>query len=343
MKTKVSVFGAGSWGTALAQSLARSGRDVCLWCHSKEQAEKINSSRYNPSYLTEYELLPQIRAADSLKTAAESSDSWLFAIPTQHLRSLLTALKEYLRPEVRIANAAKGMEINSLKLISQIVQEVFPDISYTVISGPSHAEEAIRNLPLAIVAASADQVSSQFWQTLLNRDTFRVYTNSDVSGVEVGGAVKNVIAIASGLLHSMKMGDNSTAAMVTRGLAEIVRLGTAMGAKPETFLGLAGIGDLMVTAYSRHSRNFRFGELLGNGMKIDEALKSLGQVVEGIYTVKAVKALSQKYSVDMPISCAVYDVLYQNLDLNDAIQNLLTRAPKPEIPAHWIHRQNDKN
>jgi glycerol-3-phosphate dehydrogenase (NAD(P)+) len=343
VKTKVSVFGAGTWGTALAQSLARSGHEVCLWCHKEKEAEKINGSRYNPSYLTEYQLLPQIHATGSLQTACKSSALWLFAIPTQHLRSLLNTAKAYFNCDIKIANAAKGMEIDTLKLISQIVQEIIPGASYTVISGPSHAEEAIRNLPLAVVAASDDQNSAKLWQELLNRDTFRVYTNSDVTGVEVGGAVKNIIAIASGLLQSMKMGDNSTAAMVTRGLAEIVRLGTALGAKPQTFLGLAGIGDLMVTAYSRHSRNFRFGELLGEGMKVDEAVRSLGQVVEGIYTVKAVKVLSERLSVDMPISAAVYDVLYQNLDLNTAMQNLLNRAPKPETRDQWIYKQNTQN
>lgn len=331
MSRIVSVFGAGSWGTALAQVLARNRHDVRLWCHNGEQAEQINRNGYNPFYLTDYPLLPQIQASPSLAETAQASDLWLFVTPTQHLRPLLEALKPYYRQEVKIANAAKGMEIGSLRLISQIVGELFPEAPYTVISGPSHAEETIRNLPLALVAASASRTTAELWQSLLNRDTFRVYTNSDVIGVEVGGAVKNVIAIASGLLCSMEMGDNSRAAMVTRGLSEIVRLGTAMGAQPQTFLGLAGIGDLMVTAYSRHSRNFRFGELLGQGLTMDEAIRSLGQVVEGAFTVKAVQELSARLSVEMPISSAVFQILYEGLPLKNAMKNLLNRSPKPEM------------
>ena len=188
----------------------------------------------------------------------------------------------------------------------------------------------IRNLPMALVSASRNRESATLWQKLLNRETFRVYTNPDVTGVEVGGAVKNVVAIASGLLHSLEMGDNATAAMVTRGLSEITRLGVALGGRPQTFSGLAGIGDLMVTAYSRHSRNFRLGEMIGRGMTLNEAAAALGQVAEGAYTVKAVKKLSEKFSVEMPISSAVHEVLYGRLDLKDALQNLLTRDPKPE-------------
>ena len=190
----------------------------------------------------------------------------------------------------------------------------------------------IRNLPLALVSASLNRKSATLWQKLFNRETFRVYTNPDVTGVEVGGAVKNVVAIASGLLHSLEMGDNATAAMVTRGLSEITRLGVALGGRPQTFSGLAGIGDLMVTAYSRHSRNFRLGEMIGRGMTLDEAAAALGQVAEGAYTVKAVKELAEKFSVEMPISSAVHEVLYGRLDLKDALQNLLTRDPKPEYP-----------
>jgi glycerol-3-phosphate dehydrogenase (NAD(P)+) len=331
----VSVFGAGSWGTALAQVLARNRHDVCLWCHNGQQAAQINKNGYNPRYLSDYQLLPQIRASVSLAETAQASDLWLFVTPTQHLRSLLEAVKPYYRQGVHVANAAKGMEIGSLKLISRIAGEILPEAPYTVISGPSHAEETIRNLPLALVAASFSETEAKLWQALFNRDTFRVYTNSDVIGVEVGGAVKNVIAIASGLLHSMEMGDNSTAAMVTRGLSEIVRLGVALGAQPQTFLGLAGIGDLMVTAYSRHSRNFRFGELLGQGMAMDEAIHTLGQVVEGAFTVKAVHELSTKLSLEMPISGAVFEVLYEGLPLKSAMKNLLNRSPKPEMQQSW--------
>ncbi|MDY3869467.1 MAG: NAD(P)H-dependent glycerol-3-phosphate dehydrogenase [Pyramidobacter sp.] len=330
MNRSVTVFGAGSWGTALAQSLARSGNDVCLWCHVPEHARAINQNGYNPEYLTDYQLSPHIQATCSLEEASAFSDLWLFVTPTQFLRSLLERLRPYFRPGIEAANAAKGMEISSLKQISQIFEEVFPDAAYTVISGPSHAEEAIRDLPLALVAASEHPASAMMWQDIFNRENFRVYTNQDVIGVEVGGAVKNVIAIASGFLYSMEMGDNATAAMVTRGLAEVVRLGCALGGKVQTFAGLAGVGDLMVTAYSRHSRNFRLGEMIGEGLSLDQAIQKLGQVAEGAYTVKAVKMLSEKIGVDMPISEAVWAVLYDGLEPRAAVKRLLSRDPKPE-------------
>ena len=332
MNSKVTVWGNGTWGTALAQSLARSSHEVCLWCFVEEQARAINANGYNPSYLPDFQLSPLIHAAHALQEAAEFSDYWLFVTPTQFLRATLEKLVPFYTPKVEIANAAKGVEIRSLKLISQLMEEFFPGAAYTALSGPSHAEEVIRNLPLALVSASLNRKSATLWQKLFNRETFRVYTNPDVTGVEVGGAVKNVVAIASGLLHSLEMGDNATAAMVTRGLSEITRLGVALGGRPQTFSGLAGIGDLMVTAYSRHSRNFRLGEMIGRGMTLDEAAAALGQVAEGAYTVKAVKELAEKFSVEMPISSAVHEVLYGRLDLKDALQNLLTRDPKPEYP-----------
>jgi glycerol-3-phosphate dehydrogenase (NAD(P)+) len=328
--SKVAVFGAGTWGTALSQSLARSGHEVCIWCFEHELAPAINSKHYNPVYLPEFELSPLISATESIEEAARYSDRWLFVTPTQFLRGTLQQLKSFYTPEIEIANAAKGVEISSLKLISQIVEEVLPGASFTAISGPSHAEEVIRNLPLAVVSASIDPHAAEIWQKLFNRDAFRVYTSSDVIGVETGAAVKNVVAVASGMLHSMEMGDNATAAMVTRGLSEIVRLGVALGGKPATFSGLAGVGDLMVTAYSRHSRNFRLGEMLGQGKTLDEATKALGQVAEGIYTVKAVKKLSEKLGVEMPISNAVYEILYGGMSMNEAVRSLLSRAPKPE-------------
>ena len=330
MNKSVTVFGAGSWGTALAQSLARSGHRVCLWCFVAEHARAINQNGYNPEFLTDYQLSPLIEATGSAEEAAAYSDLWLFVTPTQFLRPLLKKLAPLYRPGVEIANAAKGMEISSLKLISQMVEEIIPGAPFTVISGPSHAEDAIRDLPLAVVSASGNPMSAAQWQELFNRENFRVYTNPDVIGVEVGAAVKNVIAVASGFLHSMEMGDNATAAMVTRGLAEIVRLGLALGAQSATFAGLAGVGDLMVTAYSRHSRNFRLGEMIGQGLNLDEAAAKLGQVAEGVYTVKAVKALSEKIGVEMPISEAVYAVLYGGLAPKAAVKKLLNRDPKPE-------------
>lgn len=337
MNVKVTVWGAGTWGTALAQSLARSGHEVCLWCFIEEQARAINANGYNPSYLPDFQLSPLIHAVHAIQEAAKFSNYWLFVTPTQFLRATFAKIIPFYTSSIEIANAAKGVEIGSLKLISQLVEEFFPGAAYTALSGPSHAEEVIRNLPMALVSASFNPESAMLWQKFLNRETFRVYTNPDVIGVEVGAAVKNVIAIASGLLHSLKMGDNATAAMVTRGLSEITRLGVALGGYTQTFSGLAGIGDLMVTAYSRYSRNFRLGEMIGRGMTLNEATTALGQVAEGAYTVKAVKELSEKFSIEMPISSAVYEVLYGQLDLKDALQNLLTRDPKPEYSLSQPH------
>lgn len=330
MEQSVSIFGAGSWGTALAQTLARKGTNVTLWCHDPDQARAISLSGYNPKYLTDFELSSLIEATGLVQQAAQASDLWVLVTPTQAVRQLLHQLKPFWHQRVKICNAAKGIEIDSLKTISTIAREILPGCSFSVLSGPSHAEEVIRDLPTAVVAASDNMQDALLWQSVFNRDNFRVYTNDDMIGVEVGAAVKNVIAIASGYLHSLELGDNATAAMVCRGLAEILRLAAAMGGKPITLSGLAGIGDLIVTAYSRHSRNFRLGELLGQGLNLEQARTKLGQVAEGAYTVRALTRLSEKLNVELPICRAVYSAVYEGLDPKQAVKRLLNREPKPE-------------
>ncbi len=336
MTLKISVFGAGTWGTALSQTLARRGHEVKLWCFVPEDAKAINETGYNPSFLKDYELSSLVSATSSVEEAARWSPYWLLVTPTQFIRGLLKQLVPYFHPAVEVCNAAKGVEIATLKLASQVVEEILPGAAMTALSGPSHAEEVIRNLPTAVTSASQNPQSAKLWQEILNQEAFRVYTNDDIIGVEVGAAVKNVVAIASGFLHSLEMGDNATAAMVCRGLAEIVRLGVAMGGRPITFSGLAGMGDLVVTAYSRHSRNFRLGELMGQGRSLEEAKAILGQVAEGAYTVQALQGLAGKMSVELPISATVYKVLYQGMAPAEAVKSLLSRDPKPEYPQEML-------
>ena len=329
--TTLSVFGAGSWGTALAHVLASNGHQVCLWCRRQEQAEFINSKRMNPDYLKDIPLAAGIYATWQLDEAATYSKNWVVAVPTQAIRTLFTSLKEFT-PPISLCNVAKGIEIETLKCISQISKDFFPDTFYAVLSGPSHAEEVVRGFPTATIVASSSFETCQYWQRLFNSPQFRVYTGNDVAGVEIGGAVKNIIAIASGIAKAMNLGDNATAALVSRGLAEIMRLGAKMGAHPLTLAGLAGVGDLVVTCYSFHSRNFRLGKLLGEGKNLEEAKKILGQVAEGAFTVRAIVHLAREYDVELPIADSVYRLLYEGTSPKEELENLLTRDPKPEYP-----------
>ncbi len=327
----LTLFGAGSWGTALANVLAKNGHHVCLWCRRQAQAQAININGRNPDYLKDAPLSHNIHATWNLREAAEFSQDWILAVPTQTIRGLLKDLHIFDSP-LSLCNAAKGLEIETLMRISQISSEIMPNAQYAVISGPSHAEEVIKNLPTATIVASSLPDTAEKWQSFFNGNRFRVYTGNDVAGVEIGGAVKNVIAIASGIAKAMELGDNATAALVSRGLAEIMRLGAKMGAHPLTLAGLAGVGDLVVTCYSFHSRNFRLGKLLGEGKNLDEAKAILGQVAEGAFTVQAVVRLAQKYCVELPIAESVYRLLYQGTSPREELENLLTRAPKPEYP-----------
>jgi glycerol-3-phosphate dehydrogenase (NAD(P)+) len=327
----LSLFGAGSWGTALANVLANNGHDICLWCRRREQAEYINTNKMNPDYLKDIPLTQNIHATWDMEEAATRSSFWIMAIPTQSVREILSSLKNFNTP-YSVCNVAKGIEIKTLKPISEIVKEFYPDALYAVLSGPSHAEEVIKGLPTATIVASSSFETAQSWQNLFNAPCFRVYTGNDVAGVEIGGAVKNVIAIASGIGKAMNLGDNATAALVSRGLAEIMRLGAKLGAHPLTLAGLAGIGDLVVTCYSFHSRNFRLGKLLGEGKSLDEAKQILGQVAEGAFTVRAVIDLAKEHHVELPIAEAIYRLLYEGTSPRDELENLLTRDPKPEYP-----------
>ncbi|GHS90491.1 glycerol-3-phosphate dehydrogenase [NAD(P)+] [Synergistales bacterium] len=330
----LTILGAGSFGTAMANHATRLGLSVRLWCRTQATANAINERHNNPRYMKGSKLGEEVRADSDLGRALSFSDHIILAVPTQSLREVLNNMASMNPRGKKILSLAKGIEITSGKLPHQIAAEIFQplaaSLSYSALSGPSHAEEVIRDLPTAVVTASDDAGAALEWQKTLNSPHFRVYTSEDLLGVELGGAVKNVIAIAVGISESLNFGDNAKAALATRGMAEIMRLGVAMGADPMTLAGLAGVGDLMVTCYSHHSRNLRLGAAIGRGMSVEEAESEIGQVVEGVHTVKALVAYAKKTGIELPIAEGVYAVLYDGASIDQAIEKLLFRSPKPE-------------
>ncbi len=326
----LAVLGAGSFGTAVANHAARKGHEVVLWCRTDDQARYINEHRRNPRYLEDCPLVESLRATSDLGEALGSADRAVLALPTQSLRGFLERLAPLSTEGHSFLSLAKGIEIATGLMPRAIFEEVLPGRPYSALSGPSHAEEVVRELPTAVIVASADPSEALGWQTELNSPRFRVYTSGDVTGAELGGAVKNIIAIAVGIAHSLSAGDNAKAALATRGLAEIMRLGTAMGASPLTLAGLAGVGDLMATCYSQHSRNFRFGAAIGRGASPEAAAAEIGQVVEGAHTTRALVAYARRAGIELPISEGVHAILYEGAALQDVIDGLLFRDPKPE-------------
>lgn len=339
----ITVFGAGSWGTALADHLCRAGHDVTLWCRRAEQARSINLTGRNPDYLTDVDLATGLTATSDLEEAASLSERYVMAVPTQGIRSFLSHAAEILPEGYPLCNVAKGIEISTGYRISQIVETVSPGVKYTVLSGPSHAEEVARMKPTAVVAASRFPEEARIWQEIFTARYFRVYTSDDVTGVETGGAVKNVIAVAAGIAAAMGLGDNALAALVSRGLAEVMRFGAKNGAHPLTLAGLAGIGDLMVTCYSDLSRNYRLGKAVGNGVSPQQAKEELGQVAEGFYTVAALVAQARKLGVDLPITEAVYRILYENVSPTQAVDELFARELKSEVSPEVFWGQEEKD
>lgn len=339
----LSVFGAGSWGTAFAHLASSRGHNVCLWCRRPQQARAIATSGRNPDYLEDIPLSPNLLPTGNLAEAAIFAERWVFAVPAQSFRELAGKLRPLAPRNVRACNLAKGFEITTGKAMSQVCHETLPMAVYSVLSGPCHAEEVVQGLPTAVVVASALFEEAFEWQVLLTGNTFRVYTNEDVTGVEIGGAVKNVVAIAAGITQGMGLGDNAVAALATRGLAEILRLGARLGANPLTLTGLAGVGDLMTTCYSRHSRNFRLGFSVGKGMPPEEALLRLGQVAEGYYTAQALREHADAFGVELPIVEGVFRILHENAAPRDILDELLLRDPKPELSPEllWGGREAD--
>jgi len=330
MSEKIAVIGAGSWGTALSVSLCGNGHTVKIWDVDHEHLKELSENRENKRYLPGVKLPDALKTCYSVEETIEGADIVLFSAPSQHFRSALDGATPYLKPEMVLVNVAKGIEQKSLKRLSEIAYEKLPHAKYVVLSGPSHAEEVGRELPTTLVSASEELELAEYIQDVFMSDRLRIYTNSDVIGVELGGALKNIIALGAGASDGMGFGDNAKAALMTRGITEIARLGVKLGANLSTFSGLTGIGDLIVTCTSMHSRNRRCGILIGEGMSPAEAVKKVGMVVEGIYTTEAAYELAQKVGVEMPITEQIYNVITGKINAKEAVMSLMTRQKKHE-------------
>ncbi len=332
---KVSIIGAGSFGTALSVVAGGNNHHVKLYGRDENQIKSINENRKNNKYLTDLILNDNIEGTSDIKYALCDADIVLFSVSSQALRKVLEKSYEYIPKDALIINVAKGIENHTLLRLSEVIRE-FVDNDIIILSGPSHAEELGKRLPTTLVSASDNIENAQLVQDVFSTEFLRIYTNTDVAGVELGGALKNIIALAAGITDGMGFGDNAKAALMTRGIKEITRLGKILGASPETFAGLSGIGDLIVTCTSMHSRNRRCGILIGEGLKRKEAEERIGMVVEGIYATKAAYHLSKKYEIEMPIVNELYHVLYDDLDAFEALKNLMFRKKKHEMeePIH---------
>jgi glycerol-3-phosphate dehydrogenase (NAD(P)+) len=330
----VTVVGAGSWGTALAIVLADNGYQVRLWAHKKTQIDEINNDRTNEKYLPGIILSNKITGYTSLSDSLEEIETIILAVPTKAIREVMSQIRNVIKKPITIVHASKGIEPDTFKRVSEVIAEEMPAellVDVVVLSGPSHAEEVSRRQPTTVTVACENMVSAEKVQDMFINQHLRVYTNPDVVGVEIGGALKNIIALAAGITDGLGYGDNAKAALITRGLAEIARLGVAMGANPLTFAGLTGIGDLIVTCTSVHSRNWRAGNLLGKGQSLDEVLRNMGMVVEGVRTTKAAYQLAQKMNVSMPITNALYDVLFNHKKPKEAVDILMARGKTHEM------------
>jgi glycerol-3-phosphate dehydrogenase (NAD(P)+) len=331
---KSAVLVAGSWGTALASVLADNGHDVWLWTRDQEQANEINTLHTNKRYLKQGSLSPSIRSTTNLEEAVQGAAAVVMVAPSAAVREVAGRLRSVLQPDTILIHATKGFETDSLKRMTDVIAEELPDYDpdrIVVLSGPSHAEEVIIRCPTTVVVASKNEVAAEAAQDLFMNSYFRVYTNPDVTGVEISGALKNIIALGAGMNDGLSFGDNARAALMTRGLAEIGRLGIAMGANPLTFAGLAGFGDLVVTCTSKHSRNWRAGYMLGQGKPLPEVLDQMGMVVEGVKTTKAAYVLARRYNVQMPITDAIYQVLFEGKAPKQAVEDLMGRVRTHEI------------
>lgn len=327
----VAVLGAGSWGTALAISLSRNGEATMLWGRDEVQITTFDSVRCNTRYLPDVSFPQSLQLNSNLEDIISQAGDILVVVPSHGFRGILENIKPYLNDSQRIAWATKGFESGSGKLLHQVATDVFgSERSFAVISGPTFAGEVARGLPTAVTVASDDQDFANYLANRLHTDTFRIYTSDDVVGVEVGGAVKNVLAIAAGISDGLSYGANARAALITRALAEIMRLGIDLGAKAETLMGLTGVGDLILTCTDNQSRNRRLGLALGQGKSLEEALASISQVVEGVQTAREVNELATSRGVDMPIVHTVYQILYEGMKPKDAVHELLSREQKAE-------------
>ena len=326
-KQKVAVLGPGSWGTALSQVLNDNGHEVRIWGNLEDQIYEINEKHTNSRYFKDIVLDEKIKGYKDLAEALEGVDAVLFVVPTKVTRLVAKQVAAVLDHKVVVMHASKGLEPDTHERLSTILEEEIPAelrSEIVVVSGPSHAEETIVRDITLISAASKDMETAKYVQNLFSNRYFRLYTNNDVIGVETAGALKNIIAVGAGALHGLGYGDNAKAAIIARGLTEITRLGVAMGANPLTYSGLSGVGDLIVTGTSVHSRNWRAGDQLGRGEKLEDVVRNMGMVIEGISTTKAAYELAQELGVYMPITNAIYSVIYQGASIDEAIKGIMS-------------------
>ena len=332
---KVSVVGSGSWGTAVAVMLAKNGHDVVLWSYFEEESKELAKNRENIPFLPGIKIPENVEFTWDINKCTDA-DLIITASPSHAMRNTAKALKSAVHNGQVILNISKGIEEGTLYTMSQILSEELPNCEIAVMSGPSHAEEVSRDIPTTNVVAAKSEKTANFIQDIMMNPKFRIYTNPDIKGVELGGSLKNVIALCAGVLDGMGLGDNTKAALMTRGIVEMSRLGVAMGAKAETFNGLSGIGDLIVTCTSMHSRNRRAGILIGQGKSLEEAQAEVKMVVEGVKTCRAAYDLAKKMNVEMPIVNESYKVLFEGLDPKIAIKNLMGREKRHETEEAFL-------
>lgn len=328
MNNNISVIGSGGWGTAVAALLKNNGNNVILWSWKEEESIAIKENNENKEFLPGVKLPEGIEYTSDLKYAVESADLLVFASPSHAIKATAKQVKQYIK-NTPIVNISKGFEKEGLKRLSEVIKEEC-NVPVAVLSGPSHAEEVGKGIPTTVVVASEDKELASKIQDMFMSPSFRVYTSEDVIGVEIGGALKNIIALCAGISDGMGLGDNTKAALMTRGLAEITRLGLAMGANPKTFAGLSGIGDLIVTCTSMHSRNRRAGILIGKGITVDKALEEVHTVVEGVFATECAYFLAKKFNVEMPITEAAYNVLFEGEVPSSVVSKLMQRTKKNE-------------
>ncbi len=330
---RIAVLGAGSWGTTLAVLLSENNHDVSLWTYRPEQAALISETRENPAFLPGINISKQISILTDIQEAAYKKDIIVSAVPSQFLRSVIQQIAHHELSQTIIVNVAKGIENHSLMTMSEVMLDVFEHEkkgNLAILSGPSHAEEVIQRMPTAVVSASFNMRTARIVAAAFSTPYFRVYINDDIRGVELGGALKNVIAVGAGVVDGAGFGDNTKAAIMTRGIAEMTRLGVKMGALPRTFAGLTGVGDLIVTCMSKHSRNRYVGEQVGKGRKLDDVLKEMVMVAEGVATCQSSVDLAKKHSIEMAIFSEVHKILYEGKNPHLATEDLMTREVKGE-------------
>jgi glycerol-3-phosphate dehydrogenase (NAD(P)+) len=332
---KIALIGAGSWGTALSKVVTDNGHDTCVWSIDQREIDMLREKHQQVEKLPGVILPEGIFYTTDLAEAIKGRDMLVLAVPSPFARSTAQKMKEFVEPGQIIVIVTKGIEESTLMTMSDIVEQEIPQADVAVLCGPSHAEEVGKGIPTTIVAGAHSKETAEKIQAAFMNEYFRVYTSPDMLGMELGAALKNVIALAAGMADGLGYGDNTKAALITRGITEITRLGVAMGGHMETFYGLTGVGDLIVTCASMHSRNRRAGILMGQGKSMDEAMKEVNQVVEGVYSAKAGKVLSEKYQIEMPIIAQINQILFEGKDASLAVKELMLRDGKNEIQTDW--------